>query len=159
VAVYTERPDPFNQGDIFEAVPFDIAPLVGPSVGMVISHDCDLDKFLKPQRPLAPEVRDAFRITMAVVHRVDQLGGGRENDVRADRIHRYLYLPAEDELEELCVDLWTEQPVRMADVEELEPVASLSTEYKNLLWWKLIRLRLGKHYRAILEGEIPPDAA
>ncbi len=159
MAVYAGRPDPINQGDIFERVPFPVPPTDGPSRGMIISNDCDVDKFLKPQRPLPPEVRDAFCVTMAVVHPVDELGAGRLHHVRADEMPRYFYLPAEDDQGELCVDLWTEQPVRMADVVDLMLVASLSPEYKNKLWWKIIRLRLGKHYRAILEGEIPPDAA
>jgi hypothetical protein len=158
--VYADRPDPVNQGDIFNEVPFPVPPPAGgPSMGMVISNDCDVDKFLKPQRPLSHEARDAFRVTMAVVHPVDELAAGRQHHVRQDEMPRYFYLPAEDHLEELCVDLWTEQPVRMVDIERLEPVASLSAEYKNRLWWKIIRLRLGKHYRAILEGDIPPDAA
>ena len=157
--VYAGRPDPVNQGDILTDVPFPVPPVAGPAMGMVISNDCDVDKFLKPARPLSQAAYEAFTITMAVVHPVSDLSDGRQHHVRNDEMPRYLYLPAEDDLEEFCVDLWTEQPVRMADVVNLDVLASLSAEYRVALWWKIIRLRLGKYYREILEGEVPPDAA
>jgi len=126
---------------------------------MVISHDCDIDKFMKPARVLAPAARDAFTITMALVHPVDDLAGGRPNDVRADRMPRYFYLPAEAHHEELCVDLWTTQPVKAAAVANCPRVASLAPPMREALWWKIIRLRLGKSFKVILQGEVPPDEA
>jgi hypothetical protein len=159
VSVYREREYEVNQGDLFAEVPFPVEMPGGPYMGMVISHDCDVDKFLRPDRPLSEPVRQAFRVTMAIAHPVDDLAGGRANHVRDDKMPRYFYLPAEGEFPDLCVDLWTEQPVRMLEVLACERVASLSTESKERLWWKIIRLRLGRHFQSILQGEIPPDAA
>jgi hypothetical protein len=159
VPVYADRSaDRLNQGDIFENVPFAIGP-DAPARGMVVSHDCDCDKFLRPSTPLTDPEREAWTITMAVVHPVDDLTGGRPRAVREDKMPRYLYLPAEGELPELCVDLWTEQPVQALAVLECQRSASLSTDTRAALWWKIIRLRLGQHYRSILEGDIPSDAA
>jgi hypothetical protein len=160
VSVYTDRSENgLNQGDIFADVPFEQGPITGLQLGMVVSHDCDCDKFLKPSTSLSDEERDRWTITLAVVHPVDLLTEGRPKAVRADEMPRYLYLQAEDDHPEMCVDLWTEQPVRALTVLDCELVASLSTETRNQLWWKIIRLRLGKHFRSILQGEIPPDAA
>ena len=159
MAVYADRSaDRLNQGDVFAEVPFAIGarPL---SRGMVVSHDCDCDKFLRPKTALTEDERDAWTITLAVVHPVDDLTEGRPKAVRRDKMPRYFYLPAEDEMPELCVDLWTEQPVRALDVLACTRLASLSPETREALWWKIIRLRLGEHYRSILEGNIPPDAA
>jgi hypothetical protein len=159
VPVYGERPEAINQGDIFEQVPFLAPPAGDASWGMVISHDCDIDKFLHPNRPLSPTARASWRITVAVVHPVDDLGGGRPGDVRADRMPRYFFLEAEGELPDLCADLWTEQPVRAEQLVRCPRIASLSPETRVRLWWKIIRLRLGQHYRSILEGNVPADAA
>jgi hypothetical protein len=72
---------------------------------------------------------------------------------------RYLTLPAEGDLGELVVDLWTEQPIRMTRLLECRRVTSLSDEWRTKLWWKIIRLRLGAEYRSILKGELIGDAA
>lgn len=157
--VYQDRPDPINQGDIFDGVPFLDPPSGEMSWGMVISHDCDADKFLQPARPLTQTAFESWRLTVAVVHPVDELGGGRAGDVRADRMPRYFYLEAERDLPELCADLWTVQPVRAAELVECDRVASLSPASRERLWWKIIRLRLGRHYRSILQGDVPADAA
>jgi len=157
--VYGDRPDRINQGDIFEDVQFLDPPALETSWGMVISHDCDVDKFLRPARPLSPMVRESWRVTIAVVHPVDELGGGRAGDVRADRMPPYFFLPEEGELPDLCADLWTEQPVRMEDLLACQRVASISPQSRERLWWKMTRLRLGQHYRSILEGNVPPDEA
>jgi hypothetical protein len=163
--VYGARADAFNQGDIFADVPFLEAygestyGTVKSTYGIVISHDCDLDKYLKPSVPLTPEESSAWRITMALVHPLSDLSADRQGNVRADNMPRFFFLPAEDDLADLCVDLWTEQPVAMEGLLECKRVASLSPETRVLLWWKMIRLRLGQHYRAILEGNVPPDAA
>src|SRR5207253_825052 len=85
---------------------------------MLISHDCDCDKFLKPNTALTESQREAWCVTVAIVHPIDQLTGGRPKAVRQDAMSRYLHLPAEDDLEELVVDLWTEQPVRMVSLLE-----------------------------------------
>jgi hypothetical protein len=71
---------------------------------------------------------------------------------------RYLLLPDENEMGEIVVDLWTMQPVRTATLLECKRLASLSDEWRNRLWWKIIRLRLGEKYRQILEGDLT-DAA
>jgi hypothetical protein len=157
--VYADRPDPINQGDIFERVPFLDPPAGEAAWGMVISHDCDVDKFVKPDRPLTPIAHESWRITMAVVHPVDDLGRNRAGNVRADRMPRYFFLPAEGELPDLCADLWTEQPIRARELLECPRIASLSPDTRERLWWKMIRLRLGQHFRSILEGNVPPDAA
>jgi hypothetical protein len=160
VPVYSDRSEnDVNQGDLFEDVPFPVPLIDAPLIGMVISHDCECDKFLKPRTPLTPEAREAWRITLACAHPLDMLPGGTAKAARDDATPRYLHLPAEDDVPELVVDLWTEQPVRMLELLDCDRSASLSTEYRNRLWWKIIRLRLGEHYRSILEGNIPPDAA
>ena len=158
--VYGARDDDVNQGDIFNGVPF-LEPHAGKvTYGMVISHDCDVDKYLKPSTPLTPEQRAAWRLTMALVHPLSDLSTDRQGNVRADAMLRYLLLPAEGDLPDLCVDLWTEQPVPMERLlDEGTRVACLAPETRQRLWWKIIRLRLGKHYRSILEGNVPPDAA
>jgi hypothetical protein len=46
------------------------------------------------------------------------------------------------------------QPVRTATLLKCERLASLSDEWRNRLWWKIIRLRLGDKYRQILEGNL-----
>jgi hypothetical protein len=157
--VYGERPDPINQGDIFRQVPFLDPPAGGASWGMVISHDCDVDKFLKPAKPLSTTARASWRITMAVVHPVDDLADDRAGHVRADRMPRYFFLQAEGDLPDLCADLWTEQSVRAEQLVGCPRVACLSPETRERLWWKMIRLRLGEHFKSILEGNVPPDAA
>ena len=156
---YGERLEEVNQGDIFAGVPFVDPPAGDDAWGMVISHDCDVDKFLRPARPLTTTAREAWRFTLAVVHPLERLSTDRAGNVRADHMPRYLYLAADAELPELCVDLWTEQPVLAAAVLECERVASLSPESRERLWWKLIRLRLGRNFRAILEGNVPADEA
>ena len=40
---------------------------------MVISHDCDCDKFLKPKTPIPEEQRPVWPITMAPVHPLEQV--------------------------------------------------------------------------------------
>lgn len=157
--VYSDRPEPINQGDIFEDVPFLDPPEGETAWGMVISHDCDVDKFVVPTRPLTPTARASWRITMAVVHPVDELGPDRAGNVRADHMPRYFYLEADAGLPDLCADLWTEQPVRAEALLACPRIVSLSPETRERLWWKMIRLRLGRHYRSILEGDVPPDAA
>lgn len=161
MAVYQDRSDDdVNQGDIFKQVPFPVdSPDGGSLAGMVISHDCECDKFLKPSTPLTDQEREAWRLTVAWVLPIDALAPDRRKLVREDRMPRYLHLPAENDIPELVVDLWLEQPVRMLELIALERLASLSTDTRNRLWWKIIRLRLGEHYKAILTGEIPPDAA
>jgi hypothetical protein len=157
--VYCDRLDAVNQGDIFANVPFVVPPGGGEAWGMVISHDCEVDKFVRPARPLTARARASWRFTLAVVHPVDDLGSDRAGNVRADRMPRYFYLPAEGELPELCADLWTVQPVLAEEVAGCGRIASLSPESRERLWWKIIRLRLGEHYKSILEGTVPPDAA
>jgi hypothetical protein len=87
------------------------------------------------------------------------LGPNRAAAAAQDKMPRYLPLDAEADLPALVVDLWTEQPVLMTELLECERKASLSPEWREHLWWKLIRLRLGRHYKAILQGETPQDAA
>lgn len=123
---------------------------------MLISHDCDCDKYLKPNTPLTERERYEWRVTVAIVHPLEQLTGGRRRATREDKMPRYLMLPAEDGLVDLVVDLWSVQPVRMAKLLDCKRRASLSDEWRTKLWWKIIRLRLGANFRAILEGR-PSD--
>lgn len=162
MAVFAERSAPVNQGDIFLGIPFQIDPPGPGCMGMVISHDCEVDKFMAPARPLTDTAREAWTFTVALVHPVDELGASRAGSVRADAMPRYFYLEADPDrpdLPELCVDLWTEQPVRALELVECERIASLSPASRLALWWKIIRLRLGEHYKSILTGDVPDDAA
>jgi hypothetical protein len=52
---------------------------------MVISHDCEVDKFLKPDRPLTPMLETSWRFTVAVVHPVDDLTADRAGNARGGR--------------------------------------------------------------------------
>jgi hypothetical protein len=160
LAVYGDRSQyDANQGDIFADVLLSV-PMSDPSSDvMLISHDCDCDKYLRPSTPLTEPQQEAWCVTVAIVHPIELLTGGRPRAVRDDAMARYLHLPAEGEFEELVVDLWTEQPVRMVELLACERMASLSPEWRERLWWKIIRLRLGKSYRDILEGNVPDDEA
>jgi hypothetical protein len=161
VAVYHDRSEhEANQGDLFEDVPLECAwPAVEKSTVMVISHDCECDKYLKPNTPLTETEKYEWRTTVALVHPITQLTGGRPDAVRRDAMPRYLLLPDENDMGELVVDLWTTQPVRMATLLECERRASLSDDWRNRLWWKIIRLRLGAEYKQILQGGPLSDAA
>lgn len=156
MAVYQDRSEhDANQGDLFEDVPLECAwPAVEKSTVMVISHDCECDKYLKPNTPLTETQKYQWRTTVALVHSISQLTGGRPNAVRKDAMSRYLLLPDENGVGELVVDLWTIQPVRTGALLECSRLASLSDEWRNRLWWKIIRLRLGEEYRQILEGHL-----
>jgi len=162
MAVYADRSQyPVNQGDIFRAVPFPVgrAQERPPLAGMVVSHDCDCDKFLNPSTPLPDEEKAAWRVTVAWVHPLSDLAPDRQKLVREDRMPRYVHLPSEGKIPELVVDLSYEQPVRMVDLLACKRIASLSPKARNTLWWKIVRLRLGRHFQAILRGEVPDDAA
>ena len=155
MAVYADRSEhEANQGDLFEKAPLECPfppPLATPTV-MVISHDCDCDKYLKPNTPLTESERHEWRVTVAIVHPISLLSGGRPKAVRQDEMPRYLLLPEEGASKEMVVDLWTVQPIRMAALLACERCASLSDEWRTRLWWKIIRLRLGANYKEILEG-------
>jgi hypothetical protein len=154
LAVYGDRSDhEANQGDIFRDVPLECS-LAKASDVMVISHDCDCDKYLSPKTPLIETAKYEFRVTVAMVHPLSQLSGGRPKAVREDKMPRYLLLPAEGQCDKLVVDLWTEQPIRMCNLLKCSRRTSLSDEWRLKLWWKIIRLRLGSDYRAILTGEL-----
>lgn len=132
--VYADRSsDAANQGDIFEDVPFATVP-DGAAWGMIVSHDCDCDKFLKPKTPIPDDQRPVWPITMAPVHPIEQLTGGRIKAVRNREMPRYFHLPAEAGLPELVADLWLEQPVPMEQVLRCERHASLSDEWRSHLW-------------------------
>lgn len=145
MAVYTDRAEPVNQGDLFADIPF-VIPRGDDReredlVGMVISHDCDCDKFFTERDRGRLEHPDRFPITMAPVFRVEELQGGQDGDARAGRIRRFFYLPPEDEREDLVVDLWFEQPVAMTQLLDRDRMASLSDEYVQRLHIQLWELR------------------
>lgn len=160
MAVYADRSEhKANQGDLFEKVTLDCPlPSIDSPTVMVISHDCDCDKYLEPNTPLTEIAKYEWRVTVAVAHPIEMLSGGRPKAVRENAMPRYLLLPDEDGLGDLVVDLWTVQPVRMAALLACTRIASLSDEWRLKLWWKIIRLRLGEHYRQILESGLT-DAA
>lgn len=142
---YADRSsDDANQGDIFVDVPFIIRP-EGAAWGMIVSHDCDCDKFLKPKTPIPEEQRSVWPITMAPVHPIEGLTGGRIKAVRDGAMPRYFHLPGDESgLPELVADLWLEQPVPMEQVLTCERRASLSDEWRSRLWTQIIRLRTGR---------------
>lgn len=136
-----------NQGDVFERVAFTATPLDDFVMdGMVTSHDCVCDKYLKPHRPLSEEAAANFCVTVAPVHPIDLLTGERVAAVRADGMPRYFHLPAEAGRDELVADLYLEQPVRMADLMACTRVTCLSGEQLARLWQQFLRLRLGEDY-------------
>jgi hypothetical protein len=155
VAVYCDRSsDDANQGDIFEDVPFAVFPRSDgqSSLGMIISHDCDCDKFLKPKTPIPEQDRTTWPITMAPVHVIDELTGGRAKAVRDGDMRRYFHLPAESDLDELVVDLWLLQPVPMEQIMLCVRRASLSDEWRPRLWAQIIRLWTGRSIEAIAQA-------
>jgi hypothetical protein len=155
VAVYTDRSsDDANQGDVFEDVPFGVYQRDdgAGSLGMIISHDCDCDKFLKPKTPIADELRPIWPITAAPVHSIEELTGGQKKAVRAGEMRRYFHLPAEDDEPELVVDLWLEQPVPMEKVVSCDRRTSLSDEWRLRLWAQIVRLRTGRSLEAIAKA-------
>jgi hypothetical protein len=159
LAVYGDRSEhEANQGDIFEDVQLE-GPWKHEAMVMLISHDCDCDKYLKPKVPLTESERDAWRVTIAEVQLLGDLHTNRRVPAEKNEMPRYLPLPAEGEHPAMVVDLWTEQPLRFLDLLKCKRKASLSPEWREQLWWKIVRLRLGKDFRAILEGKVPPDAA
>jgi hypothetical protein len=150
VPVYGDRSQyAANQGDVFEGVPF-AQPDGRTADGMIVAHDCVCDKFLSPAKPLTNAQREAWMITMAPVHPIDQLTGGRPDFVREDKMPRYFYLPAEGGRPELVADLWLEQPVRMLDVMQRNRLTSLSPEWLARLWEQFMRLRFGEDYKTFL---------
>jgi hypothetical protein len=152
VPVYADRStDDANQGDIFTDVSFAAYPRPDgdPSLGMVISHDCDCDKFLKPKTPIPEEQRSIWPITIAPVHPIEELTGGRIKAARERAMPRYFHVPAEDGLPELVADLWLEQPVPIERVLVSDRQASLSDEWRGRLWTQIIRLRTGRDIQAI----------
>lgn len=151
MTVYTDRSEhDANQGDVFADVPMRIPGIEELSgLGMVISHDCDCDKFLKPKTPVPEEERPVWPITIAPVHAIEQLTGGRINAVREQRMPRYFHLPAEGDMPELVADLWLEQPVPIARILERERRGSLSDEWRARLWAQIIRLRTGRDAAAV----------
>lgn len=152
MAVYKDRSaDDVNQGDIFDGVSFTAITSI-TMMGMVVSHDCDCDKFLKPKNPIPDEQRPLFPITVAPVHLISQLPPEWASLVRESRMPRYLHLPAEGEFEELVVDLWHEQPVPIVTVLEQTRLASLSDEWRSRLWTQIIRLRTRRNLRELAQA-------
>jgi hypothetical protein len=145
VAVYQERPDALNQGDLIQEVPFTI-PLgnersVKVMLGLVLQHDCDCDKFLKPRTPIPEEQQPAWAITVAPAHPISDLTGGRPKAVREGNMSRYFWLPAEGDVDELVADLWLEQPIPIVQLLERRRVASLSDDWRLRLWAQVFDLR------------------
>lgn len=143
--VYEDRGEPVNQGDIFDGVPF-VLPhgQERPSaefMGMVISHDCDCDKFFNErERGRLPEP-ERFCLTVAPAYPCEELQGGQCGDARAGRIRRFFWLPAERDLPELVIDLWFEQPVPMTELLGRQRLVSLSDEYRRRLHIQIWELR------------------
>jgi len=159
VAVYGDRAKyEANQGDLFRRAPLE-GPWVKRATVMLISHDCDCDKYIKPNTPLTEDEKEQWRVTVAEAHPISLLPASRAKAAREDKMARYFFLPSEGELQDTVVDLWTMQPIRFRSLLECKRVASLSPEWREKLWWKIIRLRLGEHFKAILEGKVPDDAA
>jgi hypothetical protein len=116
---------------------------------MIVSHDCDCDKFLKPKTPIPDKAKPLWPITMAPVHPIEHLDGARIKLIRQDRIDRYFHLPGENGLPELVADLWLEQPVPMVKALDCERQASLSDEWRARLWAQIIRLRTRRDIPAL----------
>ncbi len=150
MAVYVDRTEhKANQGDIFDGVPFTAYVPGQPTLGMIVSHDCDCDKFLKPTTPVPDQARPLWPITVAPVHLIDALDGARIKLIREDRMDRYFHLPEANGLPELVADLWLEQPVPIVDVLECERQASLSDEWRGRLWAQIVRLRTRRDLPAL----------
>lgn len=137
-----------NQGDVFQDVPF-----AGFTMdGMILSHDCVCDKYLSPKRPLPQREAAKFVVTVAPVHPLARLTGQRPAAARDGAMPRYFYLADEAGRGELVVDLYLEQPVRMAALMECARATSLSEEALGRLWQQFLRLRLGEDYIDFLRG-------
>lgn len=155
MAVYQTRDQQLNQGDIFEDVPLltvdgaDRPPKIAR--GMVVSHDCDCDKYfneVQRGRATGPELWPA---TVAPVYDLTELRGGQSGDARAGRIKRFFYIAPEGNFGEMVADLWFEQPVSIAQLIELPRVASLSDDWLKRLHIQIWELRTRKPLPGVLE--------
>lgn len=143
--VYEDRDEPVNQGDIFEDVPFVLPrgeerPTV-ELMGMIISHDCDCDKFFSERDRGRLEEPERFCVAVAPAYPCEELQGGQCGDARAGRIRRFFWLPAERDLPELVIDLWFEQPVPITQLLDRSRRVSLSDDYRRRLHIQIWELR------------------
>lgn len=106
--------------------------------GLVVSHSCDVDKYIEKKDSLDGNTKKAWPVTMVPLLSPAQMEEDVLSDVRAHRHYRYLHLPREAQHQELIADLWQMQPVPRMAVERLNLIATLSEDYVNRLWAALI---------------------
>jgi hypothetical protein len=110
-------------------------------LGLVLAHDCDCDKFLKPSTPIPEDQRPSWAVSVAPVHPISVLTGGRPRAVREGKMVRYFWLPEENTMEELVADLWLAQPIPCIQLLAAERAACLSDEWRHRLWTQLFKLQ------------------
>lgn len=159
MAVYQAREEQLNQGDIFEDVP--LLTVDGPerpqkiARGMVVSHDCDCDKYFNEVRRGRASGPALWPVAVAPVYDLKDLRGGQSGDARAGRIKRFFYIAPEGDHGEMVADLWFEQPVSIAQLLGLRRVASLSDEWLKRLHIQIWELRTRKR---LPTAEVPEVA-
>ena len=132
-----------SQGDILRAVPFISRKDLGAKdldalPGLVVSHSCDVDKYIEKKDSLDGNTKKAWPVTMVPLLSPAQMEDDVLNDVRAHRQYRYMHLPREARHQELIADLWQMQPVPRMAVLRLDRIATLSEDYLHRLWAALI---------------------
>jgi hypothetical protein len=95
--------------------------------GIVVSHDCAIDK---PNR--------TTRFLFAPVHPLDTLSPKVQEQVRAQGHMAYMYLPLIGSMQESCLDLRLVQPIPRDIVASFQRIASLSDEGRERLQSALI---------------------
>lgn len=142
-----EEPERLNQGDILAGVSFNGVDARDPgraliSSGVVMAHDCQCDKFYaEREKGISEEVEATWPIIVAPVYPLEALREDQIWQVRERRVRRYFYLPEEDEMDELVVDLDREQAVPAVTLLPPDRLACLSEETRRMLYVHLWVLR------------------
>jgi hypothetical protein len=138
LAVYGQPEGAINQGDIRSSVPFYIrqqhTPNLVLTMGLIVSHSCDIDKYDEIKHTLGNNEKKRFPILVAPLYGLGSLTKEDAGNVRAGRHRRYFYVPAEGRHNEQVADLWLTQPVPLVIVRGLPRLATLSREHLAHFW-------------------------
>lgn len=161
MAVYQAREYPLNQGDLFGEVPLlSVDGSKRPDKvarAMVVSHDCDCDKYFSEIERGRAREPDLWPVTVAPVYELSDLRGGQGGDARAGRIKRFFYIAPEGDHGEMVADLWFEQPVSITQLLALPKIASLSDEWLKRLHIQIWELRTRRLLPALEPAEVADE--
>lgn len=138
MAVYGQPEGAINQGDIRSGVPFYVRQHYGfrlvSTLGLIVSHSCDIDKYDEVKHQLTNNEQKRFPILVAPLYGLGSLSKDDAGNVRAGKHRRYFYISPEGRHNEQLADLWLTQPVPLLVVRSLPRLASLSREYLAKFW-------------------------